>query len=119
MNSQIIHALRADDYSLPSPDFGRPTLTVTRPEELPAALKQYEKPVVIEDTPANARLKRDFELLLRWQKWRDTNRLLLIAAIVFIVFTQMVITSRYKLETDWHAKWKTFEVGGKITLTPP
>jgi hypothetical protein len=32
---------------------------------------------------------------------------------------QMVITNRYKLEADWHVKWKVIELGGKITLTPP
>jgi hypothetical protein len=32
---------------------------------------------------------------------------------------QMVIANRYKLEADWHYNWKTNEMGGKITLTPP
>jgi hypothetical protein len=93
-------------------------MVVVRPEELPAALRQHEKPVVIEDTPANARLKGDFERLLRWQRWRDTYRLLLIAILAFIALAQMVITNRYKLEADWHVKWKIIEMGGKITLAP-
>jgi hypothetical protein len=93
-------------------------LSVTRPEELPDALRQHEKSVVIENTPANASLRRDFDLLLRWQRWKDTNRLLWLAALVFIVLTQMVITSKYKLEASWHVKWMVIEVGGKITLTP-
>jgi len=102
----------------PSPDFGRPPLTVTRPEELPAALKQHEKPVVIENTPANARLIRDFELLLRWQRWKDTYRLLLIVILLVIVLVQMVIASRYGLELGWYFKWIVFEMGGNIKLTP-
>jgi hypothetical protein len=97
---------------------GSAVLLVTHPEELPAALKQHEKPVVIENTPANARLRRDFELLLRWQRWGDTNRLLGFAALVFIVFTQMVMSNRYNLEASWHSKWNVIELDGKITLSP-
>ena len=93
-------------------------LTVMRPEELPAALRQHETPVVIENTQANTRLRRDFELLLRWQRWKDTYRLLLIGVLLLIVLAQMVIANRYKLEADWHVKWKVIEMGGKITLTP-
>ena len=93
-------------------------LTVTRPEELPDALKQHQKPVVIENTPANARLTQDFDRLLRWQRWRDTNRLLLIAALALIVLAQMVMSNRYGLEAGWYAKWTVFEVGGQIKLTP-
>jgi hypothetical protein len=93
-------------------------VTVTRPEQLPDALKQHEKPVVIENTQANARLTQDFERLLRWQRWRDTNRLLLIAALALIVLTQMVMSNRYGLEAGWHLNWKAGEIGGKITLTP-
>jgi hypothetical protein len=36
-----------------------------------------------------------------------------------VVIMQMVITSKYKLQADWHVKWKAVEIGGKITLTPP
>jgi hypothetical protein len=94
-------------------------LLVTRPQQLPAALKQHDKSIVIENTPDNARLRRDFDLLLRWQKWKDINRLLWLAALVFILFTQMVMSNRYKLDAGWHVNWKVGEVGGKITLTPP
>jgi hypothetical protein len=31
----------------------------------------------------------------------------------------MVITSKYKLDVDWHVNWRVIEMGGKITLTPP
>jgi hypothetical protein len=97
---------------------GSAVLLVTHPEELPAALKQHDNSVVIENTPANARLRRDFERLLRWQRWKDTRQLLWLAALVFIVFMQMVMTNRYGLEAGWHVNWKVGEVGGKITLTP-
>jgi len=93
-------------------------LLVTSPQQLPAALQQHEKPVVIEKTPANARLTQDFERLLRWQKWKDTYRLLLIGTLAVIVLTQMVMSNRYGLEANWYTKWAVFEVGGKIKLTP-
>jgi hypothetical protein len=113
-----VHHLKALDLTLASPEFGSPVLTVIRPEQLPDALKQHTEPVVIENTPANARLTQDFERLLRWQKWKDTYRLLLIGSLVVIVLTQMVITNRYGLEAGWHLNWKAGEMGGKITLTP-
>jgi hypothetical protein len=90
-------------------------VTVSRPEQLPDALRQHEKQVVIEKTPANASLTHDFQRLLRWEQRRET---LLIIALVFVVLAQMAITNRYKLEADWHLKWKVIEMGGKITLTP-
>jgi hypothetical protein len=102
-----------------SPDSFSAVFMVTRPDELPAALRQHGKEVVIENTPANARLRRDFELLLKWQRWKDTYRLLLIVILAVIAFMQMVIANRYKLDADWHAKWNVYEMGGKITLTPP
>jgi hypothetical protein len=98
-----------------TPDSFIALFTVTRPEDLPAALKQHDKQVVIEKTPANAKLTQDFERLLRWEQRRET---LLIIALVFVVLAQMAITNRYKLEADWHVKWKVIEMGGKITLTP-
>jgi hypothetical protein len=93
-------------------------LTVTHPEELPDALRQHEKPVVIENTPDNARLNRDFHLLLKWQRWKDTYRLLLIFTLAFIAFQQMVMANRYNMEASWYFKWKVGEVGGQITLRP-
>jgi hypothetical protein len=102
-----------------TPDtFAAQVLVVTRPEELPNALRQHDKQVVIERTSDNTRLTQDFERLLRWQKWKDTYRLLLIGVLLLIVLAQMVIANRYKLEADWHVKWKVIEMGGKITLTP-
>ena len=85
-------------------------LLVTNPSQLPVALSQYEKPVVIENTPANAWLTYWFKQLLRLE---NTDQLLRIAW--FIV---RLITQAYNLEYDWHVKWNWIEVGGKITLTP-
>ena len=85
-------------------------LLVTNPSQLPVALSQYEKPVVIENTPANAWLTYWFRQLLRLE---NTDQLLRIAW--FIV---RLITQAYNLEYDWHVKWNWIEVGGKITLSP-
>ena len=85
-------------------------LLVTNPSQLPVALSQYEKPVVIENTPANAWLTYWFKQLLRLE---NTDQLLRIAW--FIV---RLITQAYNLEYDWHVKWNWSELGGKITLTP-
>ena len=84
-------------------------LTVSRPDQLAAALRQHERPVVIENTPANAKLKDDFDKLLKWQKWG-------LAALAFIVFIQMVMSNEYNLEALWYFKWNVYEVGGHITL---
>ena len=85
-------------------------LLVTNPSQLPVALSQDEKPVVIENTPANAWLTYWFKQLLRLE---DTDRLLRIAWFII-----RLITQSYNLEYDWHIKWNWIEVGGKINLTP-
>jgi hypothetical protein len=82
-------------------------LTVTRPEELPDALKQHDKQVVIENTQANAWLIYWLKWLLRWKDIFIIGWLLLQA-----------FTLGYNLQYDWHIKWKGVEVGGKITFTP-
>src|SRR6516165_5605989 len=85
-------------------------LLVTNPSQLPVALSQYEKPVVIENIPANAWLTYWFKQLLRWE-----NRYQLLTIAWLIV---RLITQSYNLEYNWHVKWNWIEVGGKITLTP-
>jgi len=85
-------------------------LLVTNPSQLPVALSQYEKPVVIENAPANAWLTYWFKQLLRWE---DRYQLLTIAWLIV-----RLITQSYNLEYNWHVKWNWIEVGGKITLTP-
>ena len=105
-------AIYATMQATETPDSFTAIFTVTRPEQLPTALRQHEKSVVIENTHDNARLIRDFKRLLQADR-------LLIVGLVVVVIMQMVITSKYKLQADWHVKWKAIEIGGKITLTPP
>jgi hypothetical protein len=93
-----------------SPQGSPAVLLVTNPSQLPVALGQHEKPVVIENTPANAWLTYWFKQLLRLG---DNGRLLRIAWFII-----RLIAQSYNLEYDWHVKWDWIEVGGKINLTP-
>jgi|SRR5215510_2545874 len=91
---------------LGSPD----VLLVTNPSQLPVVLSQYEKPVVVENTPANAWLTYWFKQLLRLE---NIPRLMFVAWLIV-----QLITQSYNLEFDWHVKWNWIEVGGKIKLIP-
>ena len=84
--------------------------SLLNPSQLPVALSQHEKPVVVENTLVNAWLTYWFKQLLRLE---GNDQLLRIAW--FIV---RFITQAYNLEDNWHAKWIWDEVGGKITLSP-
>jgi len=85
-------------------------LLVTNPSQLPVALSQYEKPVVIENTPANAWLTYWFKQLLRLE---NIDKLLVVAWLIV-----RLITQSYNLEPHWYIKFGWIEVGGKIKLTP-
>jgi hypothetical protein len=85
-------------------------LLVTNPSQLPVALSQYEKPVVIENTPANAWLTYWFRQLLRLE---NIDKLLVVAWLIV-----RLITQSYNLEPHWYIKFGWIEVGGKINLTP-
>ncbi len=85
------------------------TVSVTRPDQLDAALKQLAKPVIIEhDT-----LRRQ---LARIAYWRDA-KWWLIAWLVYRLLAS-AIAHQYHLEADWHVHWKTIEIGGHLLLTP-
>jgi hypothetical protein len=93
-----------------SPSFGIPTLRVINAKELPAALAQREKTIVIEGD----KLTRPFSWLAYWQE----ARWWFIAWLVYRVLTT-IIANQYHLDAEWHLSWKierTFD--GKITLTP-
>ena len=94
----------------PSPSRSPAVLLVTNPSQLPVALSQYEKPVVINNTPANAWLTYWFKQLLRLE---NIDKLLFVAWLIV-----RLITQSYNLEPHWYIKFGWIEVGGKITLTP-
>jgi hypothetical protein len=80
---------------------------VTRPDELPAALAQRTKPVVIN----NAAIERSFSVFERWRAVRFLGALL--AAVIALAIAQ-----RYKIDFSWSLNWKVERLDGKITLTP-
>jgi hypothetical protein len=88
-------------------------IPVTQANQLADALRQHEKPVVIEDD----QLKSDFVGLLRWNEREKTYRIAFVATLIALVLS-MAIANKYHLEFSWHQKWKVEEIGGKITLTP-
>jgi len=59
-------------------------LLVTNPSQLPVALSQYEKPVVVENTPANAWLTYWFKQLLRLE---NIDKLLVVAWLIVRLIT--------------------------------
>lgn len=80
---------------------------VTRPDELPAALAQRTKQVVIE----NDRLERIFSTFLYWSTvWLFGGFLAWLIAFG--------IEHGYKIETSLIYDWKIQRIDGKITLTP-
>jgi hypothetical protein len=89
--------------------FYHAVVRVTRPDELPAALRQRTKPVVIE----NDELERRFSALERWH----TIRLFGIGVIVATLLT-IAMALQYKLDLSWSYHWKIGRLDGKITLTP-
>jgi hypothetical protein len=87
---------------------GTAVLRITRRDELPAALAQRTKPVVIE----NDEIERRLSTLERWRTTRFFGWL--IAALIALAIAQ-----QYKLDFGWSLNWKIDRLDGKITLTPP
>ena len=85
-------------------------MTVVRTEQLAPALAQHQKSVVIE----NEELKEKFSRLVYWQE----ARWWILATLVYWLLSQ-AIANQYKIEGEWHIKWKIEQsIDGKITLTP-
>src|SRR5690349_15463164 len=81
-------------------------LRVNRPDELPPALAQRTKAVVIDDKTFAANFAAE-------ERWRQ------VSFIVFLLLSMyaLALAYRYKMETDCHLKWRGVGAGGKITLT--
>jgi hypothetical protein len=86
-------------------------LTVTEPAQLPAALDQRAKTVVIE----HAGLERRFAWIEFWQGREGTKRY--VASLIAALFA-LALALQYKLDIGWQADWKLKRVDGKIILTP-
>lgn len=83
-------------------------VTVAHPAQLPAAVSQREKPVVIENTPANKNLIRVFNIYIRVDHWWVIG-----ALVAYAIYQGFSIQLSH---TEWRAG-KTTE--DKIILTPP
>jgi hypothetical protein len=97
------HALTAQDFTLGPLDFGRPTLAVTRAEEIPAALAQG-KPVLI-DIPA---VQWRLSLLATLQKWGGKLGWWIINLLATLLVTQLL---KVQLpNSDYVPDWAKFNV---------
>jgi hypothetical protein len=85
-------------------------ITVTRQEELAAALGQGKKSVVID----NDELKQRFATFAYWQE----ARWWLIPILISWVLSQ-AIAKDYKIDASWHLNWRVERnFDGRITLMP-
>lgn len=81
-------------------------VTVTRPAELPAALAQREKPVVIADVPENKNLR----MLLKFALWSEG--LLIVGALFAYALS---LGYGINIRTEWQGKI----IKNEIILNPP
>ncbi len=88
------------------------TVSVTRPDQLAAALRQRSKPVVIE----NNDLERSFSRLEFWQGREGTLRYV---ATLVVALLALAMALRYGIDFNWQRDWKLDRLDGRITLTPP
>src|ERR1700687_1627684 len=84
-------------------------LIVRQGNELAPALRQREKPVVIE----NPEIERRFQRLMEWREAR--NWLVAFFGAGLIAYA---ISMNYKVEVGFEKDFKLERLNGKITLTP-
>lgn len=84
-------------------------IIVRAADELAPALRQREKPVVIED----AELARRFQRLLEWREARNW-----LVAVIGAGLIAYAISMSYKVEIGFEKDFKLQKLNGKITLTP-
>ena len=93
------------------PTFDTPVLRVTGPDQLPAALGQKEKSVVIEDP----RIQRRFSQVAFWQGREGTLRF--VASLVAALLA-LALALQYGLNIHWAQDWKIGKTDLNVTLTP-
>jgi hypothetical protein len=86
---------------------------IKRSGELAPALRQHERPVVIDDEQISAKFRR----LGYWENKRQTFLLGWIAALLAALLAY-AISQQYGIDAGWNAKWSQVEFEGKIKLTP-
>jgi hypothetical protein len=92
---------------------GTDVILVKRPSDLAPALRQYEKPIVIESKEIELRFRRYLFL-------ERLTKLILIGWMAHLLSGAVLkaIEKDYQVEgTIWH-EWKMNKSGGTITLTP-
>ena len=89
--------------------FQADAIRVTRPDQLPAALAQRTKTVVID----NAEIEHSLSSIERWRTVRFLGIGVLVAAVI-----SLAIAQRYKIDFSWTLNWKIERLDGKLTLTP-
>ena len=88
-------------------------IVVTRSDELAPALRQHEKPVVIDNEQISAKFRR----LGYWESNRQTFLLGWTAALLAMLLAY-AISQQYGIDAGWKAKWSQVEFEGKLKLTP-
>jgi hypothetical protein len=106
----VVH-LEAQSVVSGHPTFDAPVLRVTGPGQLPAALGQKEKSVVIEDP----RLQRRFSQVAFWQGREGTLRF--VASLVAALLA-LALALQYGLNIHWAQDWKIGKTDLNVTLTP-
>src|SRR5258706_16370163 len=86
---------------------GTEVILVKRPSELAPALRQQERPVVIED----AQMEQRFQRLLKWREARNWFVAVLGAGLI-----AFAISMNYKIEIGFEKDFKLERMNGKITL---
>jgi hypothetical protein len=112
MNGQIIHALTAPDFAVGSPDFGRPTLTVTSLQQISAALAQG-KPVLI-DIPA---VQWRLSLLAAIQERGGNFAWWLVKLLATVLLTQWLLAQGVSVP-DWAKFNFQRQPDNKIIISP-
>ncbi|MET3156837.1 hypothetical protein [Bradyrhizobium diazoefficiens] len=93
------------------PTFSAPVLRVTDPGQLPAALGQKERSVVIE-VPS---LQRRFSQVAFWQGTQGTIRF---GASLVAALLALALALQYGLDIHWAQDWKILKTDLNVTLTP-
>jgi len=86
---------------------------VKRPSDVAPALRQHERPVVIDNDQISAKFRR----LGYW----DSNRQIFLVgwiATLVVALLAFAISQQYGVDSGWKAKWNQGEFEGRLKLTP-
>src|SRR5438445_8392315 len=101
----VVHDVSVEDFLDIDDVFSAEVIRVTKPDQLPSALAQKNKLVVIE----NNEMARRF---LRLQRWQEARKWIFSAIVVAVFY--YAISRDYKIEVSWHRDWKVNTLDGKV-----